>query len=182
MNKISLIVLIGISISFLNSCGKIRESAGVNRKSIDEYTVIKNPPLALPPDYNLLPSEEIIATKKIQDNKELAKEILVGLDEDINENENNSDSSALDSILSQSGAKDSSDKIREEIDFMYANMSSTKGVFSGEKYMSDEEILDAVEESKRLRDNAFNNESILEGDIPITTRPKKRENILKRLF
>ena len=37
-------------------------------------------------------------------------------------------------------------------------------------YLDNEEILDAAKESKRLRDNIFNNESVLEGDIPITTK------------
>ena len=43
------------SFIFINACSKVRESAGVNRKIIDEYTVFESPPLALPPDYNLLP-------------------------------------------------------------------------------------------------------------------------------
>ena len=44
-------------------------------------------------------------------------------------------------------------------------------------------MLDAVAESKRIRENIFNNNDILDGDIPITTRPaKERENILKKLF
>jgi len=65
---------------------------------------------------------------------------------------------------------------------LYANMSSTKGVFSGERYMDDEEILDAAKESERIRNNIFNDKSILEGSVPITTRPKKRESLLKKLF
>ena len=32
---------------FLVSCSQIRESAGVNRKNIDEFKVVENPPLVL---------------------------------------------------------------------------------------------------------------------------------------
>ena len=42
-----LIFIIGSTVS---SCSKIRESAGVTRKSIDEYQAVENPPLIIPPD------------------------------------------------------------------------------------------------------------------------------------
>ena len=91
--------------------------------------------------------------------------------------------SALNSIMEKSGANIASKNIKEEIDFDYASQSSSKGVFSGEKYMTEEEILDASKESQRIRENLFNNKDILYGEIPITVRPKERENsLLKRLF
>lgn len=165
-----------------NSCSTVRDSAGVTRKSADEYTIVKNPPLALPPDYNLLPSEEIIAKKNIDD-EELSKEILFGLNEDLDSIDENKSSSALNSIMVKSGANVASKNIKEEIDLDYANESSSKGVFSGEKYMTEEEILDASKESQRIRENLFNNKDILYGEIPITVRPKERKNsLLKRIF
>ena len=67
---------------FLASCSQIRESAGVNRKNIDEFKVVENPPLVIPPDFNLLPPEQL-SEKNINDVEgELAKEILFGLDEE----------------------------------------------------------------------------------------------------
>ena len=176
------VILTSLLTIFLFGCSQIRDSAGVNRKVIDEYAVINNPPLALPPDYNVLPSDEIISKKKIQKEDELTKEILLGLDENSNKKDESKESSALNSILNQSGANETSSNIRNEIDLLYANMSSTKGVFSGERYMDDEEILDAAKESERIRNNIFNNKSILEGSVPITTRPKKKESLLKKLF
>ena len=67
-------------------------------------------------------------------------------------------------------------KLNEEL------LSSTKGVFSGEKYLSEEEILNAVKESQRIRENIFNDKSLLEGETPITTRPKKRNSLFGKLF
>ena len=62
----------------LSSCSTVRESAGVNRKNIDEYKVVENPPLVIPPDFYLLPPEQL-AKKNIDDaESELAKEILFG--------------------------------------------------------------------------------------------------------
>ena len=51
-----------LSILILNGCSKVRESAGVNRKLIDEFKVIENPPLIIPPDFNLLSNDQ--QTKK----------------------------------------------------------------------------------------------------------------------
>ena len=66
---------------FLSSCSKIRESAGVTRKSVDEFQVIKNPPLIIPPDFNIVDPDQL-QQRNIEDvEKELAKEILYGLDE-----------------------------------------------------------------------------------------------------
>ena len=42
---------------FLLSCSQIRESAGVERKTLDEFNVVENLPLAIPPDFNLLHCE-----------------------------------------------------------------------------------------------------------------------------
>ena len=184
MNKFfATLFLLFFCITILNNCGKIRESAGVNRKVIDEYKVVKNPPLALPPDYNLLPSEEIIAKKNLSENNEdLSKEILFGLDENSKNVNNINQSSALDSIMNKSGASKASPDIRDEIDSDILNTSSTRGVFSGEKYMNEQEVLDAAAESKRIRENIFNDRDILEGDIPITKRSLEKESIIKRIF
>ena len=44
---------------FLSSSSKVRKSAGVTRKSLDEFQVVENPPLVIPPDFNLLPPEQL---------------------------------------------------------------------------------------------------------------------------
>ena len=40
-------------------CSSVRESAGVNRKVVDEYKVVENPPLVIPPDYSLVPPDQL---------------------------------------------------------------------------------------------------------------------------
>ncbi len=65
----------------LSSCSNIRKSAGVTRKSIDEFQTIENLPLVIPPDFNLVDPDQL-QQKTIEDvEKALAKEILFGLDE-----------------------------------------------------------------------------------------------------
>ena len=40
-------------------CSKVRESAGVTRKSIDEFKAIENPPLVIPPDFTLVAPDQL---------------------------------------------------------------------------------------------------------------------------
>ena len=73
---IKIISIIIIANLLLISCNTVRNSAGVNRKVIDEYAVVENPPLVIPPNFNLLPPEQM-ESKNIEDaDSELAKEIL----------------------------------------------------------------------------------------------------------
>ena len=163
---------------FLISCSKVQESAGVTRKSIDEFKVIENPPLVIPPDFNLLPPEQL-EEKKIDDvESELAQEILFGLDEESNTNKNES-SSTIDKILIETEATDVDSSIRQEIDQAYINEMQTEEIFSMD-WDDDIEILDAIKESERIRNQNFEGKNISEGELPTSKvpRPKKK----KRFF
>ena len=174
-NKIFIFIII-IFATLLSSCSNIRESAGVTRKSIDEYKAIKNPPLIIPPDFNLVDPDQL-QQKNIDDvEKELAKEILFGLDE----KEQNSEKklSTMNNILSKANATDVSNNIRKEFDQEFAQEKKTDGVFQTD-WDNEEEVLDAVKESERIRDKNFKGEKISEGEIltkteKIKVKKKKR--------
>ena len=103
-----------ISSIFLFSCNTIRSSAGVERKVIDEYNVVENPPLVIPPNFNLLQPDQI-ESKDIDDtDSELAKEILFGLDEESDETP--SENSVIDNILKETEADQVDNSIREDLD------------------------------------------------------------------
>ena len=84
MKKLLIIVL--FCSLFVVSCSQVRESAGVNRKSIDEFAIIENPPLIIPPDFNLLPPDQLEEKNLDNEESELAKEILFGLEGDTDAN------------------------------------------------------------------------------------------------
>ncbi len=87
MNYIFYIIL--TLVIFLNSCSSVRESAGVTRKSFDEYVVVENPPLIIPPDFDLIPPDQLEERNIDNVESELAKEILYGLDEDDSNKQDN---------------------------------------------------------------------------------------------
>ncbi|MBS56509.1 MAG: hypothetical protein CMP16_01385 [Rickettsiales bacterium] len=163
---------------FLYSCTKLRESAGVTRKSLDEFQVIENPPLVIPPDFNLLPPDQL-KKKNIEDvEKELAKEILFGLEESTNLNETDQ-LSTMNEILESANVNDTNSDIRSEIDQQFANEVSTKSIFLNE-WKDETEILNAVKESERIRNKLVTGESIAEEEILEETEEKTKKK--KRFF
>ena len=172
------LLLMFLILNFFYGCSKIRESAGVNRKSPDEYQTIENPPLVIPPDYNLVPPDQL-QEKDIENiETELAEEILFGLNEKkiIEENQ----LSTMNLILSKANTEEVSDAIRDEIDENFANEMNTEDKFDFE-WKDEQEVLDAVKESERIREKSFNSESIVEGDTPIKKQKVKRKK-KKRFF
>ena len=167
-----LIIIISL---FLSSCSKIRKSAGVTRKSLDEFQVVENPPLVLPPDFNLLPPEQL-EKKNIDDvETELAQEILFGLDENLENNEYEK-LSIMNQILESTDANSIDSSIRNEIDEQFANEMKIDKI----EWESEIEVLDAIKESERIRNQLIQDKSIAEGETPISTSKTKKKK--KRFF
>ena len=162
----------------LSSCSNLRESAGVTRKSIDEFQAIENPPLVIPPDFNLVAPDQL-KQRNIDDvEKELAQEILFGLDEE--EQDIDKQLSTMNTILSQANATDVSNDIREKFDQEFAQEKKTSTIFQID-WENEEEVLDAVKESERIRDKNFKGEKISEGKVSIKTEKIKVKK-KKRFF
>ena len=157
MKKIFFIII--SSSILLSSCDAVRDSAGVNRKQIDEYAVIENPPLVIPPNFNLLPPDQINSKDIIDADSDLAKEILFGL-EDI-EVENNKQA-LISEIIKETEANEVNDDIRNSINEEFANEKST---------INDETIFNSDEEL----DNA-----IAETEININKKDNKKSNKEKK--
>jgi len=164
-HKLLYLILISFLI-FLSSCSKIRESAGVERKSFDEYTAVENPPLVIPPDFTLIAPNKLEQKNIDEVEQELAKEILFGLEEEQTSEKN---ISTMNQILSQANADNVSSDIREEIDQDFGKEKKTEGIFKA-NWKNDIEILDAIEESKRIRNKKYESQSIAEGEVPVITK------------
>ena len=173
MKNILIIVL--LSSLFIVSCSKVRESAGVNRKSMDEFAVIENPPLIIPPDFNLLPPDQLEEKNLENEESELAKEILFGLEEDTETN--NLELSTMENILNQSMAEGIDNSIREEIDEQFASEKKS----TSKSWDNEMEILDSIAESERLRNELLDDELKSNKKIP-TVKVKDKSKKKKRFF
>ena len=152
MKKIIITVI--ICSLFLISCNSVRESAGVNRKVIDEYSVVENPPLVIPPNFNLLPPEQM-QSKQIEDtDSELAKEILFGLDDN---NEITTDDSLISEIIKETEADKVNEDIRENIDVEFAGEKSS---INDEKIFKSEDDLNNAIDITSEKNNTENDNKI----------------------
>ena len=162
MKKVILVTI--ISSIFLSSCNTIRSSAGVERKVIDEYNVVENPPLVIPPNFNLLPPDQI-ESKDIDDtDSELAKEILFGLDEE--SDETSSENSVIDNILKETEADQVDNSIREDLDGNSGNEVIEDN--------TDAENKKIEETKKKKRFFFFNSKEVNEADEENEPKKKKR--------
>ena len=176
----NLLYFVFFLILVLNSCSSIRESAGVSRKSIDEFQVVENPPLVIPPDFNL-PSPDQLEEKNIDNiESEFAEAILFGLDEEsINDQ---SQLSTMNQIIFELDDLEVSSSIREEIDKEFAQELQISEILE-DNWENEIQILDAIKESERIRNKKFQSESIADGEIP--TKSKKliiKKKKKKRFF
>ena len=121
MKKVSFIII--ISNLLLLSCNTVRDSAGVNRKVIDEYTVVENPPLVIPPNFNLLPPEQIASKSVENTDSDLAKEILFGLEND--QTQINEKNTLINEIIKETEAESVENDIRTSINKDFAGEKST---------------------------------------------------------
>lgn len=142
MKSIYFIIL--LTCLFILSCNSVRESAGVNRKVIDEYKVVENPPLVIPPDFNLPPPDQIEAKEIDDTDSELAKEILFGLED--NNNKVETDNSVMSDILNEVQTKNIDENIRESINEEFAGEKST--IYDETNFKNEEEINEAIETTK----------------------------------
>ncbi len=163
---------------FLISCTKVQESAGVTRKSIDEFQVIENPPLVIPPDFNLLPPEQLEEKNIKELESELAEEILFGLEDELESEQTNS-TSTINKILIETDALNIDSSIRQEIDQDFVNEMQTEEIFNMD-WDDDMEILDAIKESERIRNQKFEGKDITEGEVPTSKVPRDKKK--KRFF
>ena len=159
----------------LSSCSAVRDSAGVNRKNIDEYKVVENPTLVIPPDFYLLPPEQL-AKKNIDDaESELAKEILFGLEE----SNLNTDlpTSTMEEILKEIQEDAASDTIRQQIDEEFANEKLNEQFKT--EWNTEEEVFEDIKDSQDNRDKLIENEKTSKDNINDSKEKKKTK---KRRF
>ena len=168
----------GFFIILITGCNSIRDSAGVSRKSIDEYRVVENPPLIIPPDFNLLPPDQLVEKNIDNIENDLAKEILFGLG--TNELKTQNQISTMNQILVKTDALDISSSIRDEIDIEFAKQMNTTDILNFD-WQNDDEVLNAIEESKRLR-NDDTKEEIISDNVDSSDKKNTICKKKKRFF
>ena len=85
----------------------------------------------------------------------------------------------MNQIIKSTNANNIDSNIRNEIDEQFANEIKTDSIYQTE-WESEMEVLDAIKESERIRNQLIQGKSIVEGDTPTTIQKIKKKK--KRFF
>lgn len=189
--KVICVLLAGL---LLVSCSSgVKDSLGIHRDAPDEYKVISNPPLSIPPDFSLRPplAATAVAAKGMSGGIS-AKEILVGED-----NSTVIDASPVTAgeqrLLGKAGALSVDPSIREELaqdnmppapkpkkkEGFFRSLWPSKSTEQPKQALAPDEVVDPAAEKKRLENNKKSGMPVTAGETPtISNNPTTIDKIL----
>lgn len=182
--------LIAALVLALSACSGFRKQMGLTKQSPDEFKVVARAPLTLPPDYTLRPPEPGIPRPQEGTTSQQAKNAVFRIEQPqaaaLEPNIESGDRSLGElSLLKAAGAGQSDPNIRRVIDAETNRINTESGDFLEALVfwrdpLEPGEVVDADEESKRLRENAALGKPVTDGKTP--TIERKHEALLEGLF
>jgi hypothetical protein len=182
--------LIAAMVLALSACSDVQKQLGLTKQSPDEFKVVSQAPLTLPPDYTLRPPEPGIPRPQEGTTSQQAKNAVFRLQQPqagTLEPKLESDDRSLGelSLLKAAGADQTNPNIRRLIDAETQRLNTESEDFlEALVFWRDPQapgiIVDANEEAKRLRENAALGKSVTAGETP--TIERKRKAPLEGLF
>ncbi|MBL8709459.1 MAG: DUF3035 domain-containing protein [Rhodospirillaceae bacterium] len=171
-----------------------REALGLTKRSPDEFEVVSNAPLSMPPDYNLRPPTPGAPRPQEGTTRDQAQQVVFGYPgsgvpsrlPEIGVGEASSAQSAGEaSLLQSAGIAGVDPNIRQVVDAeTSSDEADSKQLVDAIVFWRKPDpygtVVDPVEEQKRLQENAALGAPPTEGDVPIVERRKK--GLLEGLF
>ena len=187
MLRFSLIAAMVLAVS---ACSGFQKQLGLTKQSPDEFKVVARAPLTVPPDFALRPPEPGIPRPQEGTTSQQARNAVFRLQQPqatTLQGEIESDGRSLGelSLLKAAGASQSDPNIRRVIDAETKQLNTENEDFLEALVfwrdpLAPGEIVDADEESKRLRENAALGKSVTAGETP--TIERKPRGLLEGLF
>ena len=175
--------LIAAMVLALSACEDVQKQLGFVKQSPDEFKVVSQAPLSLPPDYNLRPPEPGIPRPQEGTTSQQAKNAIFRLQQPeagtLEPKIESDDRSIAElSLLKAAGASQADPNIRRIIDAETLRLNSESDDFlEALVFWRDPqamgEIVDAKEEAKRLRENAALGKSVTDGETPTIERNRR---------
>ncbi len=177
----------------LGACGQfegIKKQFGLTKQSPDEFRVVSHAPLTLPPDFTLRPPEPGLPRPQEGTATERARKAIFRVDEpkikslDLTAAADGRSLGEL-SLLRAAGVDRADPKIRLLVDReTYAINAESDGFVERLIFWREKEIpgviVNASEESRRLRENAALGKSVTSGETP--TIKRKSEALFEGIF
>jgi hypothetical protein len=159
-----------LSLIGLGACSNAKEKLGLEKKSPDEFAVVKRAPLAMPPDYTLRPPSPGAPRPQEAEPSAQAKQTVFG--ENLPQTQGGvSEPEAI--LLQQAGAGNIDPAIRAKVDAETAATVEDKrpvakkllNIMSGSEDPS-ASVVDPAKEAERIQANKETGKPITEGNTP----------------
>ncbi len=170
----------------LSGCGGWRKTFGLDHAPPDEFAVVQQAPLSLPPDFTLRPPQPGAARPQDVAATNAAESTVFGLKQEPGAARLQAAASPAEAVfLARAGAANAEPGIRATLD------AETRSLISADRHWVDHLLfwqtqeqpytaVDAVAEAKRLKENAAEGKPVTAGDTP--TIERKRKAPLEGLF
>lgn len=170
MRKHTLIIaLAGLSALGLSACSSTKESLGLNKQTPDEFMVVKNAPLSMPPDYSLRPPQPGAPRPQERAAAQAAKVTVFGAETVDSAQPTATSAEAI--LLQQTGSANANPNIRNVVDYESQQIESENQTVANKLlgWGSDEpgaSVVNATEEVERLKKNAAEGKPVTAGETP----------------
>jgi hypothetical protein len=176
MTKHGLLILFGLALTTLTACSELRQDLGLGRNAPDEFAVVDQPPLSMPPDFDLRPPQPGAPRPQGVDMKQRASQILFG-----SIGEKTIDTSELSSVEKSLLEKSGGDKANQDIRQVVERESTQRIV--GTRHLVDDllwwkkdpaagTVVDATAEAARIKEAKEKGDELNKGATPVIERQK----------
>lgn len=180
IGRVGVAMLAGVAIlGGLWGCSGVGESLGLGKQSPDEFAVVRNAPLTLPPNYTLRPPQPGAPRPQEAAISDQAAESVFGDEDKIRGTKvSQSESIGEVALLQRADALDTDPEIRRQIDQDFSIYVREEESFFNDLlfWRADDplgSVVDAESESQRLQENAALGKSPTEGETPTIERREK---------
>lgn len=161
----------------LSGCGDLKRAVGYEKAPPDEFQVVERAPLAMPPDFSLRPPAPGAVRPQEGSVRDQAKQALLGT-RTITPISAQGRTQGDVALLKKAGGETIQPDIRilvnkETQSLAEADKSFTDKLVFWRKPEAHGEAVDAVKESKRLRENQALGKAVTEGETPVIKRRKR---------
>ncbi|CAK0770421.1 DUF3035 domain-containing protein [Azospirillaceae bacterium] len=169
----------------LSGCGDARKTFGLDRTPPDEFSVVAQAPLTLPPDFKLRPPRPGSARPQDVAPTEQAARAVFGSTGSTSKRASDKGQSGFAMIgkgekelLQKAGADSAQQNIRAIVDqettaLISADRQWVDSLIFWQKQEQPYVVVDAQKEAQRLRDNAAQGKPVTAGDTPVIERKRK---------
>ncbi len=173
--------------AFLTGCGEVRSMLGQNKQSPDEFAVLSQAPLSIPPNFTLRAPEPGAKRPQETSKKSDIKRIVLKSEASNAMNPNPiiggaSGEKSLRNLLGTSSAKSDIRRLlnEENKELIYANQRLINKLLKWPSGSATRSLLDASAESERIKTNLDSGKPVNEGETPVIK--ESVDNFIKKLL